>query len=147
MSNGWKLYKRCGLNIKRDYGYFLKLSWMLYKKKAKLSSSKVVGVTFSNKDIGISRQVLLKHLSKYHPNQVRLCAIREVDNFHDKNAIRIDATVIGKGTSTIGYFGSNLAKKIAPQIDNSKTLSLFFGEIKQRYGCSNLGCIFYYIIA
>jgi len=69
-------------------------------------STKVVGVTFNNKD-GTSRQAILKKCSEMGMKTLEL--VREPTNKFDRNAVRVEA-VFHKGTVTknvqIGYISN-----------------------------------------
>ena len=89
----------------------LRLSWGITKKEIHLSNSYAKGVTFSNED-GVSRQRILKALSKYPSDVISLSLLPEPDNEFDPHALSIWAGVKDRGSAKIGYVDKNLASII-----------------------------------
>lgn len=92
--------------------------------------TKVVGVTQDN-DEGKPIQKILPTLSQYSS----LKFIREPDNPHDKNAIKVYGSY-----QHIGYINADLAKEIAPLMDQGKELNGNISEVtgggEHYYGCN-----------
>lgn len=92
--------------------------------QASCFSTKVVGVTFSG------RQDLIQNLQ---PGD-ELLLVRELQNSHDRNAIRVDRL----DGNTIGYINAQLAAELAPEIDKNDTyqcaVSAVTGGNGQSYG-------------
>lgn len=150
MLNAWKLFKRAGNRKQYNFGYWLRISWLLFKKLIQIDHSKVVGVSFYNSN-GQSRQELLHRLDGYKHNEVRLTAVREPKNIYDSNAIRIDAQTLHNDTYsktvTIGYVNKLLAKTLSPLVDNNITLILFFTGINRHPNKPLIGCSFSYLLS
>ncbi|MEO2563985.1 HIRAN domain-containing protein [Clostridium tertium] len=116
MRKAWKLFKT---NIELTFSKALKLAWRIVKGIIHPSFSKIKGVTFEN------RQALIYRLSKYSMNKIILSLVPEPNNQYDSNAIKITASVIDKGSATIGYVSKELATKFNKLISNDKSIYIF----------------------
>lgn len=89
----------------------MRIAWMKIKSQLRVHHSKVRGVTYGK------RQKLLKRLSCYREEEIKLIACREYDNPYDRHAIEIYASVKGKGTACLGYVSKQLAEGLAYMMD------------------------------
>ncbi len=106
----------------------LRLSWGITKKQIHLSNSYAKGVTFSNED-GVSRQRILKALSKYPSDVISLSLIPEPDNGFDPNALSIWAGIKDRGSAKVGYVDKNLANIIHLYIMEGFTPIVIFKKV------------------
>ncbi len=105
----WIYLKRTTVS---DLSWAFRIAWMKIRIGGlRVHHSKVRGVTYGN------RQKLLKRLSCYRDEEIKLIACREYDNPYDHNAIEIYASVKGKGTACLGYVGKQLAEPLAAMMD------------------------------
>lgn len=93
--------------------------------------SKIAGVTMKNDN----NQNIQELLSMFKPND-KLTFIREPNNPYDKNAIKLYAN-----NTHIGYVKGELAKTVAPIIDNGGSVHGYITEITggkdgKDYGCN-----------
>lgn len=100
MKKAWSIYRSNKENI--TFSYCLKTAWNIVKGIIYSSYSKVRGVTFEN------RQILIKRLLKYNHKCISLSLQPEPTNLFDPEAIKVIATVKGKGSATIGYVSKDL---------------------------------------
>jgi hypothetical protein len=103
----------------------MRKAWTLVKMDT--VETKTAGVTFGN------RQKAIEHLAQYRPQDIIISLRREGDNAHDVNAIAIEATVVGKGSYTMGYVPKALAQFLAPLMDAGKHIHSWFKEIRGMY--------------
>ena len=106
----------------------LRLSWKITKKEIHLSNSYAKGVTFSNED-GVSRQRILKALSRYPSDVITLSLIPESDNEFDPHALSIWAGIKEKGSAKVGYIDKNLASIIHLYIMEGFTPIVLFKKV------------------
>lgn len=116
MRKAWKLFKT---NTQLSFSKALKLAWRIIKGIIHPSFSKIKGVTFEN------RQALIYRLSKYSMNKIILSLIQEPNNQFDSNAIKITASVVGKGSAPLGYVSKELATKFNKLISIGKSIYIF----------------------
>ena len=74
----------------------MRIAWLRVTSRLVVHRSKIRGVTYGK------RQKLLKRLSCYREEEIKLIACREYDNPYDRHAIEIYASVNGKGTACLG---------------------------------------------
>lgn len=106
----------------------LRLSWGITKKEIHLSNSYAKGVTFSNED-NVSRQRILKALSRYPSDVITLSLIHEPDNEFDPNALSLWAGVKEKGSAKVGYVDKHLASIIHLYIMEGFTPIVLFKKL------------------
>lgn len=92
--------------------------------ESSLFHTKIAGVSFDN------RQEVIRDLGA----GVALKLLREPDNVHDPNAIRI----ITKSGLDIGFLNARLAKQLAPYIDRGETYEAVITDVTG--GGDNLAC-------
>lgn len=100
-------------------------AWILVKLDK--ISTKVVGVTFGN------RQIALEHLARYSPDRVTLHLVRDKRNTHDKNAVAVVAVVSRKGAFCMGYLARSLSAFIAPLLDTGRSVNAVYKGVKGLY--------------
>jgi len=106
----WIYLKRTTVS---DLSWAFRIAWMKIRIGGlRVHHSKVRGVTYGN------RQKLLKRLSCYRDEEIKLIVSREYDNPYDRNAIEIYASVERKGTACIGYVGKQLAESLSAMMDD-----------------------------
>lgn len=115
----WIYLKRTPVS---DASWAFRIAWMKLKSQIRVHHSKVRGVTYGN------RQKLLKRLSCYKDEDIKLIASREYDNPYDRNAIEIYVSVKGK-TACLGYVGKQLAESLAAMMDDGAWVIPLFGNI------------------
>lgn len=140
MRKAWWYYKGNlhGLTFRRA----LLLAWRTVRGMQRLIYSKVRGVTKENED-GVNRQNILVRLARYSEQDVTLSLCREKGNAYDSNATRIIANVYGKGSACVGYLSKDLAKDVAPMLDDGHEAIVFFLGIT---GFERLGLNFAFTI-
>ena len=113
--------------VKQGYGRSTAMikAWVLVKLPQVIT--KVSGVTHGK------RQQALEHLTKYSPEDIRIFLQREANNAFDKNAIKVVASVRGKGAYTVGYLPRALADFIAPLLDTGKLIKTAYSGIVGMY--------------
>jgi len=104
----WIYLKRTQVD---DLSLAMRISWLRIKSQLRVHHSKVRGVTYGK------RQKLLKRLSCYREEEIKLVACRAYDNHYDRFAVELYASVKGKGTACIGYFSRQLAEGLAYMMD------------------------------
>jgi hypothetical protein len=81
-------------------------------------------------DDGVNRQRILARLHTYPEAEVILYFERESSNFFDSNAVMVIASVFGKnGSVCIGYLSADLAREVAPLLDEGHRAVVFFQGI------------------
>jgi hypothetical protein len=137
MRKAWKTYRRCLLS----WATCLKICWSTVRFLSSVNYSKVVGVSFEN------RQQIIKRLSLYPISDIYLRLEREANNPYDPNAILVIAKVKYKGEAPIGYISKELALILAPLIDSGHITLTVLECITglNRSGCS-LGVNFSYLV-
>jgi hypothetical protein len=136
LKKAWKLYKN---NYYINFSTALKLAWKIMKGSIGESYSKVRGVTFEN------RQQVIKRLLLYPLNKINLTIERDFHNLFDTNAIKVNASIIGKGSATIGYVSHSLATKFTKALDEGYQIYLYIMDITGDMTLS-LGVNFSYFI-
>jgi hypothetical protein len=123
MRKAWWYYKGNlhGLTFRRA----LLLAWRTVRGMQRLIYSKARGVMKENVD-GIYRQKILAKLARYPEQDVTLSFEREDDNIYDSNAVKIIAHVNEKGWACVGYLSKDLAREVAPLLDEGYEAILFF---------------------
>lgn len=81
---------------------------------------KVVGVTFTNEDTGISRQQVLSSLDPCSA----IFLEREPNNKHDKNAIKVMSL-----NGQIGYVGKDYASILSEMMDAGRSFKASIAEL------------------
>lgn len=116
MKKAWSIYRSNKENI--TFSYCLKTAWSIVNGIIYSSYSKVRGVTFEN------RQILIKRLLKYNPKCISLSLQPEPTNLFDSEAIKIIASVKGKGSATIGYVSKELNSMFNRKMEEGKNIIL-----------------------
>ena len=82
--------------------------------------TKIVGVTFNNHN-GSQRQQLITDMTRHYQRRgfVALHLLRQQNNPHDKNAV----AVLDPHGRQLGYLSRQVARTIAPVIDNGGSVS------------------------
>lgn len=89
---------------------------------------KAVGVTFRNED-GSSRQELISKLDE----NAALFLVREPENQHDKNAIKV-MTLFGQ----VGYIGKDYAAILAEMMDGGRKFTATVAKVDEYNGINYL---------
>lgn len=139
----WRLYKK-GVKWFYSFSTCLRLAWRSVRNICEFKYSKVKGVSFSN-DNGVSRQTVIKALTKYSYSQTSLYLEREFNNPYDNNAIRIIAKVANKGSAQIGYLSKEIAAEVAPKLDIGYSSVVVLERITG-FNSGNLGVNFKYAL-
>ena len=133
----WKYYRKSINGL--SFSEALMLAWRIVRGMQRFVYSKVRGVTKEN------RQRVLARLSTYPETEISLEFQRESSNFYDSNAIKIMASVFGKGSACVGYLSADLAKEVVGTLDEGYTAVVFFLGITG-IGKENLGVNFSFTI-
>jgi hypothetical protein len=102
----------------------MKQAWNLVKVP---QESRVAGVTFEN------RQKAIQHLTRYPPANIEISLARDKGNQYDSNAVAVVASVVNRGSYTIGFLPKNLAKMLAPVLDRGEDVESTLKEIAGGY--------------
>jgi len=111
MKKAWYLFKR---STTINFSEALGVAWKIVRGYDRLKNSKVYGTSFNN------RQSILRSL--INKDNFKLQLIRDKNNKHDYNAIKIIAITEGINPSTLGYVKRELADQIAPLLDSGKKI-------------------------
>lgn len=99
-------------------------AWILVKlQQVKI---RVAGVTYG------LRQKALEHLRRYNPQMISISLERENDNAADTNAVKVIATVEGKGSYCMGYLPRGTAQLIAPLLDCGQAVTALYSQVRVR---------------
>ena len=145
MLESWRMYRR-GLSICHSWSSCLKLAWAKVRGRVRMLSTRVYGSSFTN-DNGISRQTILARLARLPRFMVGVALVREPENPHDPNAIRIVARVRGAdGSFTLGYLKKELAAGTAPLMDAGAETVARFDGVTGGFKGKSFGCSFSYAL-
>lgn len=146
----WRLHRRSVLS----FPDCLSLSWSLTRGFKRLCYTKCRGTTKANDD-GINRQRILVALASFPESEVILNFERESSNIFDSNAIKVMSSVFVKKdngecafqkcSACVGYLSADLAKQVAPLMDQNYEIAAFFLGITG-IGKQNLGINFCFTI-
>lgn len=118
----WKYFKRSKIN----FSTALTLAWKTVRGLQRIVFTKARGVTKDNED-GINRQRIISRLAAYSESEISLEFKREPLNRFDSAAISIIASVLGKkGSACLGYLSKELAREVAPLLDEGNIAIVFF---------------------
>lgn len=105
-------------------------AWLLVKLTQ--IETRVKGVTFNR------RQKALEHLKRYNTEDITI-SLQRNNNHYDNNAVEVIASVRGKGSYCMGYLPKNLAKLIAPLLDNKKPVQSEYRGVRVCQKCLPYG--------
>jgi hypothetical protein len=138
LKEAWRVFKRSSIQLFRSA---LLLAWKTVRCSIKIHYSKVRGVSFEN------RQDILRRLSYYKPQDIVLSFQSEANNPLDENAIKIIASIKGKGSAAIGYLSKEISVVVLPELKQNRQAIVMFNEITGLDRESgHLGCNFSYAI-
>lgn len=114
--------KKMGLTLSAAF----KKAWELVKGQR--IETKVAGVTKGNR-----QKALHRIATKYHPEDVTVQLIRDTANLYDNHAVRVDISVKGSESYTVGFIPCNLAYVVSAILDKGIELTAAFKEVRGRY--------------
>ena len=114
--------KKMGLTLSAAF----KKAWALVKGHT--VETKIAGVTKGNR-----QKALYRIATKYSPEDVAVKLVRDSANLYDNHAVRIDISVKGSETYTMGFVPRNLAYVVSGLIDKGIELTAAFKEVRGHY--------------
>ena len=114
--------KKMGLTLSAAF----KKAWALVKGHT--VETKIAGVTKGNR-----QKALYRIATKYSPEDVAVKLVRDSANLYDNHAVRIDISVKGSETYTMGFVPRNLAYVVSGLIDKGFELTAAFKEVRGHY--------------